>query len=165
MKKSLSEALSNLVRGYECRSYQSSVMEAMDLAELKEELHDRLKFAYHHLPADAQGFIDRAKSASTMHYALTCITAAAAGLLTSHEIDREVNESITSSVTAQHDSQANASRAYYPHLLAEVEKLTRYDLDSSDCDSCGQDCGADMVAYPDGDYVKLEDVLRILGGQ
>ena len=41
-------------------------------------------------------------------------------------------------------------------------KLPRYDLDQSDCDSCGQDCGADMSEEPDGDYVLLSDVLERL---
>jgi len=52
--------------------------------------------------------------------------------------------------------------------IAELEartvtvKLPRYDLDQSDCDSCGQDCGADMSEEPDGDYVLLSDVLERL---
>ncbi len=52
--------------------------------------------------------------------------------------------------------------------VAELEartvsvKLPRYDLDQSDCDSCGQDCGADMSEEPDGDYVLLSDVLERL---
>lgn len=164
MKKSLSEALTNLARGYECRTYTTQ-SEIVHLEHLKTNIHDALKFAYHHLPADAQGFIDRAKSASTMHYALTCIRSAASALTTAHEIELAENGEIITAEASHVDSPANASRAYYPHLLAEVEKLTRYDLDSSDCDSCGQDCGADMVAYPDGDYVKLEEVLAILGGK
>lgn len=164
MKKSLSEALRNLARGYECRTYTTQ-SEIVHLEHLKKDVHEALKFAYHHLPADAQGFIDRAKSASTMHYALTCIRSAAAALTTAHEIELAEKGQTLTADASQFDSPANASRAYYPHLLAEVEKLARYDLDSSDCDSCGQDCGADMVEYPDGDYVKLEDVIRILGGK
>lgn len=52
--------------------------------------------------------------------------------------------------------------------IAETEartvsvKLPRYDLDQSDCDSCGQDCGADMSEEPDGDYVLLADVVKQL---
>ncbi|PTA87495.1 hypothetical protein CWM66_26575 [Kosakonia sp. H7A] len=52
--------------------------------------------------------------------------------------------------------------------VAELEartvsvKLPRYDLDMSDCDSCGQDCGADMSEEPDGDYVLLSDVIEKL---
>lgn len=40
--------------------------------------------------------------------------------------------------------------------------LPRYDLDMSGCDSCGQDCGADMSEEPDGDYVLLADVVAKL---
>jgi len=68
-----------------------------------------------------------------------------------------------------------------PNLLALVEALEsaqrkivelearavsvnipRYDLDMSGCDSCGQDCGADMSEEPDGDYVLLTDVVEKL---
>lgn len=164
MKKQLSEALTKLVSGYECRAYTSNKAEAVDLEQLKIDLHGQLKFCYHHLTADARGFIDRAGSASTMHYALTCITAAAAGLLTSYEIDRQMNESIMSNVTAQVDSLAMKTTTRYVGLLDGLAQLQRYDMDQSDCDSCGQDCGADMVADDDGEYLKREDVIRLLGG-
>lgn len=37
--------------------------------------------------------------------------------------------------------------------------IRRFDLDMSDCDSCGQDCGADMVEDLDGEYVLWDEVL------
>lgn len=167
MKKQLSEALTKLVSGYECRAYTSNKAEAVDLEQLKIDLHCQLKFCYHHLTADARGFIDRAGSASTMHYALTCITAAAAGLLTSHELDVQANEAIMSSmsnVTAQVDSLAMKTTTRHVGLLDGLAQLQRYDMDQSDCDSCGQTCGADMVADEEGEYLKREDVIRLLGG-
>lgn len=45
---------------------------------------------------------------------------------------------------------------------ADISSLKRYDLDQSNCDSCGQDCGADMVEEPDGDYVLFADVVSLL---
>lgn len=45
---------------------------------------------------------------------------------------------------------------------AKLSGLKRYDLDQSNCDSCGQDCGADMSEEPDGDYVLFADVLSLL---
>lgn len=45
---------------------------------------------------------------------------------------------------------------------ADLSSLKRYDLDQSNCDSCGQDCGADMVEEPDGDYVLFADVVSLL---
>lgn len=48
-------------------------------------------------------------------------------------------------------------------LLASLElergMIRRFDLDMSDCDSCGQDCGADMVEDLDGEYVLWDEVL------
>lgn len=46
-------------------------------------------------------------------------------------------------------------------MEAELErgKIRRFELDMSDCDSCGQDCGADMIEDLDGDYVLWEEVL------
>ncbi|MCW2097113.1 UNVERIFIED_ORG: hypothetical protein M2382_003665 [Enterobacter sp. BIGb0239] len=46
-------------------------------------------------------------------------------------------------------------------MEAELErgKIRRFELDMSDCDSCGQDCGADMVEDLDGDYVLWDEVL------
>jgi len=52
--------------------------------------------------------------------------------------------------------------------IAELEaravsvNVLRYDLDMSGCDSCGQDCGADMSEDPDGDYVLITDVVEKL---
>ena len=43
-------------------------------------------------------------------------------------------------------------------LEAECGKIRRFDLDMSDCDSCGQDCGADMIEDLDGEYVLWDEV-------
>lgn len=45
---------------------------------------------------------------------------------------------------------------------AQLSDLKRFDLDQSNCDSCGQDCGADMSEEPDGDYVLFADVVSNL---
>ena len=45
---------------------------------------------------------------------------------------------------------------------ADLSSLKRYDLNMDGCDSCGQDCGADMSEDPDGDYVLLADVVALL---
>ncbi|MBF2748276.1 DUF551 domain-containing protein [Enterobacter bugandensis] len=44
-------------------------------------------------------------------------------------------------------------------LELERGMIRRFDLDMSDCDSCGQDCGADMVEDLDGEYVLWDEVL------
>lgn len=162
MKKHLSEALTRLVSGYELRTYTSNKVEAADLERLKADLHDQLKFCYHHLTADAQGFIDRAGNASTMHYALTCITAAAAGLLTSYEIDRQMNEHITSNVTAQVDSLAMKATTRHVGLLDGLAQLQRYDIE----EKSGNPFASYRCIEEDefGDYLKREDVIRLLGG-
>lgn len=167
MKKQLSEALSGIVAVYSVRLYNSYRAEVNDLDTLKADIHDRLAFCYHHLPADASGFIQRFNGASTMSYALTCLTAAAQALMTSHELDVQANEAIiasTSNVTAQVDSLAMKTTTRHVGLLDGLEQLQRYDMDQSGCDSCGQTCGADMVADEYGDYLKREDVIRLLGG-
>lgn len=55
-----------------------------------------------------------------------------------------------------------AAPAPQPVAVPDLSSLKRYDLDMSDCDSCGQDCGADMSEDPDGDYVLFADVVAIL---
>ena len=164
MKKQLSEALTEIVAVYSARLYNSYRAEVNDLDRLKVEIHDRLAFCYHHLPADASGFIQRFNGASTMSYALTCLSAASQALMTSSEIDRQTNEAITSNVTAQVDSLAMKTTTRHVGLLDGLAQLQRYDMDQSDCDSCGQDCGADMVVDEYGEYLKREDVIRLLGG-
>ena len=41
--------------------------------------------------------------------------------------------------------------------LSNIANLKRYELDMGGCDSCGQDCGADMTEDSDGDYVLFVD--------
>lgn len=43
-----------------------------------------------------------------------------------------------------------------------LSSLKRYDLDMDGCDSCGQDCGADMSEDPDGEFVLFADVVALL---
>ncbi|HFN6802524.1 TPA: hypothetical protein ACHFZX_002678 [Escherichia coli] len=44
--------------------------------------------------------------------------------------------------------------------LSNIANLKRYELDMGGCDSCGQDCGADMTEDSDGDYPKRDDSSR-----
>lgn len=46
--------------------------------------------------------------------------------------------------------------------LSNIAKLKRYELDMGGCDSCGQDCGAEMSEDPDGEFVMFDDVVRLL---
>ena len=52
-----------------------------------------------------------------------------------------------------------ALRIALASLELERGMIRRFDLDMSDCDSCGQDCGADMVEDLDGEYVLWDEVL------
>lgn len=45
--------------------------------------------------------------------------------------------------------------------LSNIANLKRYELDMEGCDSCGQDCGANMTEDPDGDYVLFDDVVKL----
>lgn len=45
--------------------------------------------------------------------------------------------------------------------LSNIAKLKRYELDMSGCDSCGQDCGADMTEDHDGEFVMFDDVVNM----
>jgi hypothetical protein len=38
----------------------------------------------------------------------------------------------------------------------------RYGLIMDGCDSCGQDCGADMAEDPDGEFVMFDDVVNMV---
>lgn len=46
--------------------------------------------------------------------------------------------------------------------LSNIANMKRYELDMSGCDSCGQDCGADMVEYPEGEFVMFDDVVSLV---
>nr|DAE34197.1 MAG TPA: Putative zinc ribbon domain [Caudoviricetes sp.] len=46
--------------------------------------------------------------------------------------------------------------------LSNIAKLKRYELDMSGCDSCCQDCGADMTEYHDGEFVMFDDVVSLV---
>ena len=63
--------------------------------------------------------------------------------------------------TTQEISMARELLAYR-EASKEAGKVRRFDLDMSDCDSCGQDCGADMVEDLDGEYVLWEEVIPYL---
>lgn len=162
MKKQLSEALSGIVAVYSVRLYNSYRAEVNDLDTLKADIHDRLAFCYHHLPADASGFIQRFNGASTMSYALTCLTAAAQALMTSHELDARYNEAImasTSNVTAQVDSLAMKTTTRHVGLLDGLAQLQRYEFIEEDAENF-----AAIIPFVGGDYLKREDVIRLLGG-
>lgn len=46
--------------------------------------------------------------------------------------------------------------------LSNIANLKRYDLDMDGCDSCGQDCGADMTEDPEGEFVMFDDVVSLV---
>lgn len=46
--------------------------------------------------------------------------------------------------------------------LSNIAKLKRYELDMEGCDSCGQDCGADMSEDPEGEFVMFDDVISLV---
>lgn len=58
-----------------------------------------------------------------------------------------------------HDDVVELARIALASLELERGMIRRFDLDMSDCDSCGQDCGADMVEDLDGEYVLWDEVL------
>lgn len=58
-----------------------------------------------------------------------------------------------------HGNVLAALRIALASLELERGMIRRFDLDMSDCDSCGQDCGADMVEDLDGEYVLWDEVL------
>lgn len=45
--------------------------------------------------------------------------------------------------------------------LSNIANLKRYEIDMEGCDSCGQDCGADMSEDPEGEFVMFDDVVNI----
>lgn len=64
---------------------------------------------------------------------------------------------------AYEEAQAMARELLaYRKASKEAGKVRRFDLDMSDCDSCGQDCGADMIEDLDGEYVLWEEVIPYL---
>ena len=58
--------------------------------------------------------------------------------------------------------QMELARIALASLELERGIIRRFDLDMSGCDSCGQDCGADMVEDLDGEYVLWDEVLPYL---
>ncbi|VAC38172.1 Uncharacterised protein [Enterobacter hormaechei] len=74
----------------------------------------------------------------------------------------ELEEEHDATPGAVNEDAANALAAMKLALASlELERgmIRRFDLDMSDCDSCGQDCGADMVEDLDGEYVLWDEVL------
>lgn len=74
----------------------------------------------------------------------------------------ELEEERNATPGAVNEDAANALAAMKLALASlELERgmIRRFDLDMSDCDSCGQDCGADMVEDLDGEYVLWDEVL------
>lgn len=60
------------------------------------------------------------------------------------------------------EDQSNMLTAFKIALASlELERgiIRSFDLDMSGCDSCGKDCGADMVEDLDGEYALWDDVL------
>ncbi len=58
--------------------------------------------------------------------------------------------------------QMELARIALASLELEHGMIRRFDLDMSNCDSFGQDCGADMVEDLDGEYVLWHEVLPYL---
>ena len=46
--------------------------------------------------------------------------------------------------------------------LSNIAKLKRYDLDMDGCDSCCQDCGADMAEDHEGEFILFDDVVKLV---
>lgn len=46
--------------------------------------------------------------------------------------------------------------------LSNIANLKRYELDMGGCDSCGQDCGADMAEDTEGEFVMFDDVVSLV---
>ncbi|MEF8632985.1 hypothetical protein U9377_13255 [Escherichia coli] len=80
--------------------------------------------------------------------------------ITNSEIDAEGNAHV---VLSPADSLLiNNARIALASLELEHGMIRRFDLDMSNCDSFGQDCGADMVEDLDGEYVLWHEVLPYL---
>ena len=78
---------------------------------------------------------------------------------------KEWLQSQISAIKAVGITESNTLQAFeiaLASLEAERGMIRRFDLDMSDCDSCGQDCGADMVEDLDGEYVLWDEVLPYL---
>ncbi|WP_262487372.1 hypothetical protein [Enterobacter roggenkampii] len=69
--------------------------------------------------------------------------------------------SVASGFPGSEKAQMDLEMARIALASLELERgmIRRFDLDMSDCDSCGQDCGADMVEDLDGEYVLWDEVL------
>lgn len=83
--------------------------------------------------------------------------------ITNSEIDAEGNAHV---VLSPADSLLiNNARIALASLEAEpVGEVSekRYGLIMDGCDSCGQDCGADMAEDPDGEFVMFDDVVNMV---
>ncbi|EOM7509297.1 hypothetical protein ACMB9J_000104 [Escherichia coli] len=78
---------------------------------------------------------------------------------------QRVEEIISSIEMYGHGAGYTAEEVYDLAVLAlnlsNIAKLKRYELDMSGCDSCGQDCGADMTEDHDGEFVMFDDVVKL----
>lgn len=139
-------------------------------------IREATAFKAHHMSATAFDYIQKAEQADTLHYALACVTAASADLLNEHLKESSVTigdltpvsadklflkDSFIDNATVQVDSLATATRTHYPHLLAKLEELQRYEISEEGAWWASYRC---ITEDQDGDYLRREDVLRILGG-
>lgn len=70
-----------------------------------------------------------------------------------------VTQTAFADTRAELEEELELARIALASLELERGMIRRFDLDMSDCDSCGQDCGADMVEDLDGEYVLWDEVL------
>jgi hypothetical protein len=80
--------------------------------------------------------------------------------ITKERIAQFIKNPLDNSLTR--GEQIELARIALASIELERGMIRRFDLDMSDCDSCGQDCGADMVEDLDGEYVLWDEVLPYL---
>lgn len=78
------------------------------------------------------------------------------------EFTKEQLQQIIETGHVQCGEASELARIALVSLELERGIIRRFDLDMSNCDSCGQDCGADMVEDLDGEYVLWDEVLPYL---
>lgn len=172
MKQQMIDSMNELVSKFEAERANKAADHQVSLVIAKQELRDITDWKAHLMPHAAMEHTLKAEQSDTLHHFLACVTAASATMLAdvvndSGAVPFDADPGAVDTTATQVDSLASygvCKIANTDALLNKLATLQRYDMDQSDCDSCGQVCGANMVADECGDYLRREDVIRLLGG-
>lgn len=163
MKREISEKLMALVTLCEKHIEAGRDQDAGALAGLKTIMNSITAFKVHYVPFEAMNYLTSAEYDKNIHAFRAHVLAANASIM-ADDVWLHNGPATFETTSLQVDSLADAAtvKRVFPHLVAELDKLQRYDIVEKSGNPwesyrCIEEDG-------DGDYLRREDVIRLLGG-